>query len=282
MRYQQIRQQADRVRNIPLCAVLPATGAEQDQDDKARWHTRRGAVSVTGMKFMNWNCATGGGGAIDLIIHLYGLDFKGAVKWLRTHIPHGDSTMPQPVAPGPELKLPVSAPVRLSSVKRYLIDKRRITPALIERLIQSGDLYADHHANAVFILRSPDNAPVGAELRGSGSCPWRGMAPGSQKNLGYFSIRNADPHGIILCESAIDAMSCLTIHPGHECISTAGARPNPSWLPQLIRFGLPIHCGFDADPTGDAMARAMIERYPTVKRLRPPTLDWNDMLTSHA
>ncbi len=277
-----MRERANRVRSIPLCSVLLAAGAEQDREDKARWHTHQGVISVTGMKFMNWNLATGGGGAIDLIIHLYDLDFKGAVAWLRSRFPRCECASPPPVALKPDLRLPVPEPGRLSSVARYLIDERRISPHRIKRLIQSGDLYADHHANAVFILRAADNTPVGAELRGSGPRPWRGMAPGSRKNLGHFSIRDAESHGIILCESAIDALSCLAIHTDHWCISTAGARPAPAWLPAIISHGQPVYCGFDADKAGDDMAEAMIERYPTIKRLRPPIHDWNDMLPTHA
>ena len=39
---------------------------------------------------------------------------------------------------------------------------------------------------------------------------WRGMAPGSQKDLGYFSVQEQDATMVILCESAIDAISCLS------------------------------------------------------------------------
>jgi hypothetical protein len=105
------------------------------------------------------------------------------------------------------------------------------------------------------------------------------MAPGSLKDLGYFSVIASDPGATILCESAIDAVSCLALYPHAHCVSTAGARPNPLWLPRLIRGGQPVYCGFDADPTGDAMARAMIAAYPGVMRLRPELKDWNDVLT---
>ena len=277
-----MRQQADRVRGIPLPSVLLAVGAEPDPGDKARWHTPQGMISVTGCKFMNGKSATGGGGAIDLVIHLCGMDFKSAVAWLVRRFP-GGIPAPSPCAtPHPDLRLPLPDPGKLSAVTCYLVDERRISPALIDRLIQSSDLYADHYANAVFLLREAHKLPVGAELRGTGYAAWRGMAPGSQKNLGCFSIRDAHIDGIILCESAIDALSCFTIHPGHCCISTAGARPDPPWLPPLIRHGRTVACGFDADPTGDAMAEAMIERYPTIKRLRPPMHDWNDMLPSQS
>ena len=55
----------------------------------------------------------------------------------------------------------------------------------------SGKLHADAKANAVFLLRAPRGQPVGAELRGAGPVPWggmAGMAPGSRKNLDFFSV----------------------------------------------------------------------------------------------
>ena len=98
---------------------------------------------------------------------------------------------------------------------------------------------------------------------------WRGLAPGSQKDLGCFSIPATPLPSLILCESAIDAISCFALHPHHRCLSTAGARPNPRWLQPLLDQGCQVYCGFDADPTGDDMACAMIALHPTVKRLRP-------------
>ena len=282
MSLQHMRERADRVREIPLPTVLLALGAQQDQSDKAKWHTSRGVISVTGCKFINWQSATGGGGAIDLVIHLHHLDFKGAIAWLCSRFPAHLPTPPSGETPKPDLKLPVPDPNKLSAMKRYLVAERRIRPALIERLLQSHDLYADHHANAVFILRGTDHAPVGAELRGTGHAPWCGMTPGSRKNLGYFSIRDAHIDGIILCESAIDAISGFILHPAHWCISTAGARPNPSWLPAIIQYGHRVYCGFDADRTGDAMARAQTDLYPVIKRLRPLQHDWNDKLASQS
>jgi len=78
--------------------------------------------------------------------------------------------------------------------------------------------------------------------------------------------------------SKIDSHFSPTRSLGEPCISTAGARPNPPWLASLILSGKPIYCGFDADPTGDEMARAMVETHPIVTRLRPPLKDWNEVL----
>jgi hypothetical protein len=282
MNLEQMRTTAERLRNIPLPAVLEATGAGHDRYDKARWHTPKGVISVTGMKFFNWNCSVGGGGAIDLIIHLYGLDFKGALAWLSRHLP-GDSPTPSLCARSqPNLKLPIPEVRKLPDVKTYLIAERRISPAVIDYLIQCGDLYADDRSNAVFLMCTTGNVPIGAELRGIGRRQWRGMAGGSRKDLGYFSIRNVCVDGMILCESAIDAISCFMINPHYYCISTAGARPAPCWLEPLVCQYPKVYCAFDADPTGDTMADAMIKVHPSVKRLRPQQHDWNDMLRARA
>jgi len=106
------------------------------------------------------------------------------------------------------------------------------------------------------------------------------MTPGSRKDLGFFAVGPAQSSSVVLCESAIDALSCCALHPQHRCLSTAGARPDPRWLAPLLEQDLEIHCGFDADPTGDAMAHAMIQLHSSVQRLRPSKKDWNDVLRS--
>ena len=109
---------------------------------------------------------------------------------------------------------------------------------------------------------------------------WRGLAPGSRKDLGYFACGPAHANELVLCESAIDAISCAALYPDRLCLSTAGARPNPAWLPPLLAQHHRLYCGFDADPTGDRMAHAMTAIYPAIQRLRPPLHDWNDVLTA--
>jgi hypothetical protein len=274
------------MRAVPLIAVLRCSNAQPDRFDPHKWHTAQGVLSVTGTQFINWHLGRGGGGAIDLVMHLHGLGFGQALEWLERHFA-SVAVRPVSAPPRPPLRLPPPAPEHLVQVRRYLIEQRRLPAALLDPLLDAGTLYADARANAVFLLRGCDHQPIGAELRGTGPVAWRSMAPGSRKDLGCFALpacRQARPatnlEASVLCESAIDAISCHALHPTYRCLSTAGARPDPAWLPHLLAQSHPLFCGFDCDDTGEAMAQAMIALHPSIQRLRPSRKDWNDVLCS--
>jgi hypothetical protein len=282
MTWLQLRHLANGLRATPLEAVLRLSGAQPDRSDPHKWHTSEGVLSVTGAKFMNWTCAQGGGGAIDLVMHLHRLGFTQAVQWLAQSFPGGSCSAGSATPVRTTLTLPKSDASKLGRVRQYLIRERRLPSPLIESLIDSGVLYADARANAVFLLLGKEKQAVGAELRGTTARPWRGLAPGSRKDLGYFAVPANPRPALVLVESAIDAISCFSLHPDHRCLSTAGARSNPGWLADLLDRGGPVYCGFDADATGEVMAQAMIALYPTVQRLRPPQHDWNDVLKARS
>lgn len=272
------RRRVERLRALPLPVVLAALEASPDPSDPAKWRTARGVLSVTGAKFFNWTLGQGGGGAIDLVLHLQPLGFGQALRWLEDRFGTGAPVQPLS-SPAPRaLTLPAPAPHHWPRVQHYLIEIRKLPPSLLTPLVDAGILYADARANAVFLLGETPATAVGAELRGTTAIAWRGMAPGSRKDRGFFSVHAACPHALVLCESAIDALSCHALHPAYRCLSTSGARPDPAWLADLRRQPLPIYCGFDADSTGEAMAQHLIHLHPSVVRLRPPAKDWNDCL----
>ncbi len=170
----------------------------RDRQDRNKWHTEQGQLSVTGIQFMNWQCAHGGGGAIDLVMHLAGLDAGSAVRWLEQQLGTrqlavGNSAAATsiarhaaPAAPRP-LRLPARQDRHLPRVLRYLTWQRHLPLSLLEPLLENGKLSADQRGNAVFLMvAGKAQRPVGAELHGTGSRIWRGMAPGSSKNGGYF------------------------------------------------------------------------------------------------
>jgi hypothetical protein len=278
-----LRQRAAVARDISLETVLILRGAVRDRHDRSKWRTEQGPLSVSGPKFMNWQQSQGGGGAIDLVMHLGKMDFRAAVAWLEQHVAVGPpvrqpNAVPQRCGP---LRMPTRDDRLLGRVYQYLTQRRHLAAALLQPLLECGRLHADSRGNAVLVLvAGKAQRPVGAELRGTGPRVWRGMAPGTRKDAGYFWIGPQGARDIVLCESAIDAISCLQIHPQRICISTSGVRANPPWLSGLIARAYCIHCGFDTDNPGEAAADHMSALYPEVQRLRPPAHDWNDALTS--
>ena len=157
------------------------------------------------------------------------MDDRAAVAWLEQHFAGHVALATRhshwPLATNNKLLLPVPNDRMLGRVREYLTGRRHLSAALVEPLIESGKLYADSRANAVFLLvAGKANRPVGAELRGTGLQIWRGMVPGTRKDRGYFWIGGHGSQEIVLCESAIDAISCFQLHPDRICISTSGFR----------------------------------------------------------
>jgi hypothetical protein len=289
--------------------VLAKWGADRDRLDPNRWHTERGPVSITdhragGGKFFNWHLQQGSGGAIDLVIHLGDCNASVAVRWLEQHLgsaalavttnPHDlqssyrdASNGNAEAVPPSSFRLPFSSSGNLPRVRRYLTEQRRLCPNIIRSLSTAGKLYADRRGNAVFLMvAGKAQRPIGAELRGTGQRVWRGLAPGTRKDAGYFWIgelgnSTSRSKRIVLCESAIDAISCYQLDPSRICLSTAGARPDARWLAPLLSASYDIHCGFDDDEAGNTASRQMTRRYPSIRRLCPPAHDWNDALVAH-
>lgn len=273
-----MRRIANRVRYMDLEVLVKRLGARPDKYDPHKWHTSQGTISINGLKFINWDTRVGGGGAIDLVMHIARIDFKSAILWLsQCPVTQKNRAAVRKSQRKAELKLPQSDPKMRRRVRDYLTKTRKLNETVIDLMMHAGNIYADARGNAVFLLLGKDKKPVGAELRGTSHIIWKGIAPGSRKHLGYFVVYHTDPHNIILCESAIDAISCFCLHPESMTISTSGATPNPKWLPSLWDIGVDVYCGFDADDTGDNMANKMMRLFPRIMRYRPKEKDWNLM-----
>lgn len=279
-----IKGKAELVRHIDLAEILRRTGGVRDSHDRSKWHTGQGVISVTGEKFFDWTEAAGGGGAIDLVMHLNGWNFKRAVCWLSENLSCCTVRLLDDGSITPTAKKSLILPLRddrnLPRVIDYLRYERCIPGSLVNTLIRSGKLYADERGNAVFLLLGKEKKVVGAELRGTTCSKWRGMVPGSNKGLGAFYVKSQNTKKIVLCESAIDALSYFALHPDYMAVSTSGVNPRPAWLPIFIAKGFEIYCGFDNDEAGERAAVKMIYLYPMVRRLRPARHDWNEMLRS--
>jgi hypothetical protein len=253
--------------------VLQCIGAVKDRHDKLKWHTYRGPISVMDEKFYSWQYCQGGGGAIDLSMFLLNTGFASARAWLVSHF-LAESRKVTAVG------LYIPEPVRdnRSHVQKYLCLLRRLPERILQPYFDSQIIYGDYKRNAVFLLLGKEKRAVGAELRGTGKRVWRGMSKGSKRHAGFFYCGPTSARRCILCESAIDALSCYVLHPDALCISTAGILARPACISPLIRRGYSVYCGYDKDEAGELAARRMMMLYPSVMRLRPALKDWNEVI----
>ena len=192
--------------------VLTYWGAERDRRDRSQWRTQRGPLSVTGTQFFNWHLEEGGGGAIDLVMHLSGWDAHTAVQWLQQHLGSGPAAVSSTTSAssnaclqgssagagaacsGPaekahgQLRLPAANLANLQRVRRYLTEQRGLAADILEPLITTGKVYADQRGNAVFLMvAGKPNRAIGAELRGTG-----------QANMAWTGARHAQGHRVLL------------------------------------------------------------------------------------
>ena len=283
---------ASFAREIPLVDVMTQLGATQNSRDKRNWDTAAGRISIgnedqgLSTKFHNQDLNTGGGGAIDLVMHVDGVDYKTALRWLldtfgspmlegqlvanaKRQVAEIEAT------PRPPYEPPVPSPERWPKVRAYLVEIRRLASRLVDVLHDAGRIYADSRANAVFELTSTDGDAVGVELRGTGSSAFKGV----RGKKGVFNVAAVgDDRRVAFVESSIEALSLRELGFPGRIIGFAGTSPDLQliYASGLIKGGFEVFAAFNADAAGDRMGAGLTATTPGVKRLRPSSSkDWN-------
>ncbi|MGK7906912.1 MAG: AAA family ATPase, partial [Synechococcus sp.] len=309
-------QLADKVRDLPLERVAEFLEMEPDLKDKYKWRSDGAIVSINGSKFFDHLHQKGGGGAIDLVMHVRRTSFCNAAIWLTEQVSASAETSPQPpkrrtaapkrrqafIPPSPE-------PKRWTQVRDYLVHERGLPVGLVDRLREKGNVYgvglseaakekingsgkdlAEEITNAVFLRRDLQGNAVGAALRGvSRGSQYKGLAAGTVRERGWFQLDVGEGklQRVVLTESAIDAMSAAALARESDgvtrfiAIDGAGAVP-VDWLRQQSEREVEVWVGFDADGDGDLLAARVLEALPKARRVKPTAgKDWNELLTLH-
>ena len=289
---------ANKVRDLPLKNVAYELGLEPDPKDKHKWHSEHHIINITGSKFYDWFEMKGGGGAIDLVMHVNQCDYKQSVAWLNDRF--GESAATEAVTyktreiiqtePVPEFTPPVPEPDKWQRVKQYLTRNRKLPSGLVDRLHEQGLIYADKNQNAVFIRRALDESKItGASLRGTvgEDNTFKGLAKGSKRKKGWFYFdkgeQSNDPvRRVVLVESPIDAMSLAVLERTDSkktlYLSTDGAGGIPT---EYLKEVGEIVIAFDRDRAGREMAQRVQSRLPFAVRKIPKAIDWNqDLINS--
>ena len=237
---------ADQVRAIPLRDVLEHHGLEiRPEGTTLRARSEHHNIVATGSRWFDNKAGVGGGGAIDLVIHLAKVNFFAACRSLADEflpLASGQTALPFPkrwqMPPNPQKKsfekLAAIYAVRDDSnwpiARAYLVEQRKISPALVDELHARGSIYAnDHRPNPslVFLHRDQHGKVRGATLRDTRHQSVFRPCLGN-KLTAWFTIGNlAEADRIAAVESPIDALSYYSLFGcrgvGLAVVSCAGA-----------------------------------------------------------
>ena len=293
-------QLADQLRDLPLEDVAWHLGLTQDTKGDLRWKGVNHIINIDGSKWYDFSPSVnkGGGGAIDLVMHVMGCNFKEAIATLNDRF--GESLMERAVThhakkqaieiaqtePTPQFVPPVEDETQWQAVHNYLTQKRGIPSNFVEVLHTRGLVYADSQQNAVFLMRGHDGETKGAFLRGTRGedNAFMGYARLSKRADGWFYIsRGGQPDDeiqkVVLCKSPIDALSLATIEGMPQQRTMYIAVDSALSLPVEFLRDIPqVIAAYDNDATGDETARAIKQLLPQAIRVRPQAIDWNKEL----
>ena len=301
-----ISELADQVRSIPLRDVLERYGFEtKPEGTTLRAKSEHHNIVVTGSRWFDNKARVGGGGAIDLVIHIAKVNFSLACRSLADHFrPFAASqkTLSFPKSsqqpPHPEKKsfeeLAAIYAVRDESkwpiARAYLVERRKIAADLVDELHQAGTLFANNHCpnpSLVFLHRDLQGVVLGATLRDtkhqSAFRPCLG-----NKLTAWFAVGDiTTAPSIAAVESPIDALSyyCLHAHrPGElSVVSCAGAIVPHELMAQAYERKQSFVVALDSDRAGEQGWRKARDAsaewigFP-ISSHSPEHKDWNEDL----
>jgi Plasmid recombination enzyme/Protein of unknown function (DUF3991)/Toprim-like len=171
------KQQADQLRDLPLEDVAWHLGLDKADKGDNRWKGLGQVINVNGSKWYDFTAEKGGGGAIDLVMHVAGCNFRSSLAWLcdrfeeegmlRASRAKVEEQAIKIIAdePVPQFVPPLEDDSKWLSVKNYLIKARGLPEFFVDGLHSQGWLYADEEQNAVFTMRE---LPTGTTYRVNG------------------------------------------------------------------------------------------------------------------
>lgn len=289
-----LKREADKLRELPLDSVLKRIYGAKLENDSRDTHKSRKYELADGRKIGVSEGSNGADvwiiqgdkgkrGAINLVMELDGLDYKGAVRLLSEYygsnevaaevtatkqlqsLKEVEAIKSQPLAP------PEPAPEMWLQVKKHLNEVRAIPAKLIDWLYNNGKIYADIYANAVF-----PRERGGAYLRGTAEKPFY-RAIGLKDQGAYVIPGTGD---CWVCEGPIDAVSIKAMNPEAHVMAMGGSMLKVSDInaPEDRKIVL----AFDDDSAGRAFTTEAQKKWPNASIAKPPKKDWNKAIEMDA
>jgi hypothetical protein len=279
-----------KLRSVPLVQVAYELGLDADLQDQQKWRNESYTIHITGEKFYDWQSMKGGGGAIDLVMHVERCGFTDAVGWLGDRFGGAEAIQivtrqvaalveekpQQPfVAPVPEEKN--WGQVRDELTRRWMLPR-----AIVDQLHRDGLVYADDLSHAVFLRRNWDGNVTGAVLQemGAEGRLLERLAGGTRRSRGWFYTVSGGEDGaaverVVLVRGAIDGMSYQVLHPP-EVRTMVLAIDGVGHLPLAeLEMVKEVAIAFDRGDVGMAIGQRLQGELPDSERQLPKNKDWN-------
>ncbi|MBD2254730.1 MobV family relaxase [Nostoc parmelioides] len=296
-----LRQQIQQLRDLPLEDVAWQLGLNPDWKNFNRWKGRNHIINIHESKFYDFHPSQlhGGGGSIDLVMHVNECNFTTALAWLNQH--YGSSKLERAslhwakqqatdistTGTTVEFTAPVKNDVQWQAVQDYLTQKRQLPVNLVQALHERGLVYADERQNAVFVMRSLLGEVNGAFLRGTKGedNTFMGYEKGTSRSDGWFWFRMGgkkptdEVERVVLCKSPIEAISVAVMEPSTATRTMYLAADSPQSLPREFLENIPnVELAYGNSPSDDETTRIIQEVLSHARRRKPQLADWNEEL----
>ena len=144
---------ASKVRDLSLAKVAYELGLNPDPKDKHNGKVKSILLTSLVVSFMTGKHLKGGGGAIDLVMHINDCDFKQSVAWLNDRFGEGATLEAVTYktreiiqrSPVLEFTPPVPEESNWQEVRKYLTRSRKLPSGLVDELYKEGLVYADEN-----------------------------------------------------------------------------------------------------------------------------------------
>jgi hypothetical protein len=308
------KQQADQLRDLPLEDVAWHLGLDKADKGENRWKGLGQVININGSKWYDFTAEKGGGGTIDLVMHVVGCNFRQSLAWLcdrfgsegmlrasRAKVEE-QATKIAASELAPQFVLPVEDSSKWLPVKNYLTSSRGLPENFVDGLYSKGWLYADEQQNAVFTMRElptssasgEEETTTGAFLRGTRGedNAFMGYASGTKRTEGWFYFHfggkaTDEVEKVVLSKSPLDAISCAAL----KSVSTEGTPSKRTMFLAVDSLkslpldflkdikNITVACSHDSVEL--IKAQAITYLLPQTTVAQPKTADWNTELLEY-
>ena len=270
------QEQIDRANAVRLEDFLRSQGEELIKSgSEYRWK-KHDSLTVCENKWFR-HSQSKGGFPVDFVMEFYDKSFPEAVALLL------NDTGYSPDRNEPQFRLPARSDSK-EAAYRYLSEKRKIAPSLLDVFFKAGDIFEDAaHRNVVFIGRDKDGIPRCAHARGMEDQSRRDVS-GSDKSCG-FSYRGSG-NQLFVFEAPIDLLSFICLYSDkwmqRSYVSLGGVSGKA--LDRFLSERRDVRKVFlctDNDEAGNAAAQRLAQSIADgieVVRFSPAMKDWNEVL----